>query len=115
LWRFQASFQWFFFFLLFHASIMSNLSVDAHNAVGSEGHPASFSLKDMQESWEELREGQAFQGQQSGEEREKTRCPRKDKGMGIYTPHIKIAITGQIIRPLVQKSTPIQRVACSGP
>jgi hypothetical protein len=39
--RFQASFQWFFFFLLFHASMMSDLSVDAHDAVGSEGHPTS--------------------------------------------------------------------------
>jgi hypothetical protein len=42
--RFQASFQWFFFFLLFHASTMSGLSVDvvdAHDAVVSEGHPVS--------------------------------------------------------------------------
>jgi hypothetical protein len=42
--RFQASFQWFFFFLLFHASMMSDLSVDVvdtHDAVVSEGHPVS--------------------------------------------------------------------------
>jgi hypothetical protein len=41
---FQASFRWFFFFLLFHASMMSDVSVDvvdAHEAVVSEGHPAS--------------------------------------------------------------------------
>jgi hypothetical protein len=42
--RFQASFQWFFFFLLFHASMMSDLRVDvvdAHDAVVSESHPVS--------------------------------------------------------------------------
>jgi hypothetical protein len=42
--RFQASFRWFFFFLLFHTSMMSDLSVDvvdAHDAVVSEGHPVS--------------------------------------------------------------------------
>jgi hypothetical protein len=42
LWCFQASFWWFFFSLLFHASMMSDLSVDAHDAVVSEGHPASY-------------------------------------------------------------------------
>jgi hypothetical protein len=44
LWRFQASFRWFFFFLLFHASMMSHLRVDivdAHNVVVSESHPIS--------------------------------------------------------------------------
>jgi hypothetical protein len=44
LWCFQASFRWFFFFLLFHTSMMSDLSVDvvdAHDAVVSEGHPVS--------------------------------------------------------------------------
>jgi hypothetical protein len=44
LWHFQASFLWFFFFLLFHASMMSDLSVDvvdAQDAVVSEGHPVS--------------------------------------------------------------------------
>jgi hypothetical protein len=42
--RFQASFRWFFFFLLFHASMISDLSVDvvdAHDAVVSEGHHVS--------------------------------------------------------------------------
>jgi hypothetical protein len=42
--RFQASFRWFFFFLLFHASMMSDWSVDvvdAHDAVVFEGHPIS--------------------------------------------------------------------------
>jgi hypothetical protein len=37
--RFQASFRWFFFFLLFHASMMSDLIVDAHDVVESESHP----------------------------------------------------------------------------
>jgi hypothetical protein len=42
--RFQASFRWFFFFLLFHTSMMLDLSVyvvDAHDVVVSEGHPVS--------------------------------------------------------------------------
>jgi hypothetical protein len=46
LWRFQASFRWFFFFLLFHASMMLDLSVDvvdAHDVVVSEGHLVSTS------------------------------------------------------------------------
>jgi hypothetical protein len=37
-------FRWFFFFFLFHASMMSDLRVDvvdAHDAVVSEGHPVS--------------------------------------------------------------------------
>jgi hypothetical protein len=45
--RFQASFRWFFFLLLFHASMMSDLSVDvvdAHDAEVSESHPVSLIL-----------------------------------------------------------------------
>jgi hypothetical protein len=41
---FQAYSLWFFFFLLFHASIMSDLSmdvVDAHDVVVFESHPVS--------------------------------------------------------------------------
>jgi hypothetical protein len=45
--RFQASFRWFFFFLLFHASMMSDLIVDAHDVVESEIHPTSFYIKDQ--------------------------------------------------------------------
>jgi hypothetical protein len=41
---FQASFRWFFFFLLFHASMMSDWIVDAHDVVESESHPASHPL-----------------------------------------------------------------------
>jgi hypothetical protein len=41
LWRFQASFRLFFFFLLFHASMMSDLIVDAYDVVRSESHPTS--------------------------------------------------------------------------
>jgi hypothetical protein len=39
--RFQASFWWFLFFLLFHASMMLDLIVDAHDVVESESHPTS--------------------------------------------------------------------------
>jgi hypothetical protein len=44
LWRFQASSRWFFFLLLFHASMMSDLIVDAHDVVESESHPTSLDL-----------------------------------------------------------------------
>jgi hypothetical protein len=36
----------FFFFLLFHASMMSDLIVDAHDVVRSESHPVSLSRAD---------------------------------------------------------------------
>jgi hypothetical protein len=45
--RFQASSLWFFFFLLFHASMMLDLNVDvvdAHDTVVSERHPVSSPL-----------------------------------------------------------------------
>jgi hypothetical protein len=34
----------FFFFLLFHASMMSDLIVDAHDVARSESHPTSLQL-----------------------------------------------------------------------
>jgi hypothetical protein len=49
----------------------------------------------MQESWEELRKGKDFQGQQWWRERgEKTSSPRLKKKMGIYSPFENIAIAG---------------------
>jgi hypothetical protein len=56
----------------------------------------------MQESWEELRDGQAFQGQQWRErEGGKRANPSLKKGRGIYTPPGIVAVAelqGQIFR-----------------
>jgi hypothetical protein len=56
----------------------------------------------MQESWGELRDGQAFQGQQWRErERRKRANPSLKKGRGIYTPPGNVAIAvlqGRIFR-----------------
>jgi hypothetical protein len=55
--RFHAFFRWFFFFLLFHASMMSDLSVDvvdAHDAVVSKGHPISSKRVSLQNKHTEI-------------------------------------------------------------
>jgi hypothetical protein len=46
----------------------------------------SLSLKDMQESWEKLREGQAFQGQQWRGERGENELTKEEEGEGHFYP-----------------------------
>jgi hypothetical protein len=70
----------------------------------------------MQESWEELRDGQAFQGQQWREgERGKWANPSLKKGRGIYTPPGIVAVAvlqGWIFRSKFGPdiSTPLEKL-----